>query len=136
MGTAKTNKLKILIIFGIFLSAQAPLAKEDTTPLKEVIGDSERSPSSYPQAESTKELSSSYLGFYNRHDAAGCLHAGTAAGSLQVSGASADQVRLVKARLHIARQYCIGDKTTRAQALKAVRESIKILLGHSMAGLD
>ena len=128
--TFKVIRLTFFLTILALLGDRTPLAKES---FEHAAGT--RLPASYT-SESAKELSSSYIGFYNRHDEAGCLHAGLASASLATSGATSDQVKLINLRLYIAKQYCTADKVTRAEAVKAIRESIKILMGHSMAELN
>ena len=87
-------------------------------------------------SEAGKHISSAYIGFYHRHDAAGCIHTGLALASLSGLQISADKASMVRDKLLQARQYCVDDKITRHQVIKSLRDSLKIIHGHSLVNAD
>lgn len=95
----------------------------------------DRSIASYT-SEAAKHLSSAYVGFYHRHDSAGCMHLGFALSTIGTIGLGADEMRALKQNLDECRNFCLEDKTPRSAAIKAVRQSFKIVSGHEVLGTN
>lgn len=104
-----------------------------------VASASEEAPSRRPASifsDAAKHLSSAYVGFYHRHDSSGCIHTGFAIAALPSASLTAEQASQVREKLTLAKEYCTDDRVNRSQAIRGIRDSIKIMNGHSLVNVD